>query len=563
MRGVIDTSLTRYGNPYLSLNAFINYCNALKVRVGEHEMEHYEREGVMLPRARVIQSPEYARYRHAMIRDFDDNSPRVRRPHDADAYEQLHAYPARTLDAFVHPFDRAPESSPHFERPAPGSFRPWMSYRVQVRPGSDLYVNAAEHYYAYWQVHQLHHLQQFPDYFYNHSLLVALPEDYRRTHGLPRGPGDENLRTFCGRAADYDALAAFILGHDRITTRAFSAAVEVHQVIRLNASQGRRFSARMSHLALLIAQRYQLRRDDLYDFLRFLRGLRHHYEEADRARLAREVDRDIQHQLQFIRWITGEALEQIAENVSAGRPWWVKRDIRHASKVARVTDEARDVLDVFFKGHNETAGQTGLQIGRPLARRDADELLAYCWVNHLDIVPATLSKMGAVDRGHGAFTGWSREDKYTLVKNIATGLEDLLRHVGAKRKPAWAKPRTGLVGVINGVMDSEPWQQFFEDEAKRNGGDMVGFNSESDAYSKLTVLLNDPKYTQSANTFIARNYLVACLARNLTAHTCPADDEFYGSRTGEMLTAIINSLAYTWRIAKRHRWLYPSRRRIA
>ena len=51
-----------YGRRYLTAKEFSEYCSGLNVELsslGFHELQLYEREGLLLPMARVIQHPEY------------------------------------------------------------------------------------------------------------------------------------------------------------------------------------------------------------------------------------------------------------------------------------------------------------------------------------------------------------------------------------------------------------------------------------------------------------------------------------------------------------------------
>ncbi len=84
---------------------------------------------------------------------------------------------------------------------------------------------------------------------------------------------------------------------------------------------------------------------------------------------------------------------------------------------------------------------------------------------------------------------------------------------------------------------------------------MTSARDPSEFFMHLEKLLNDPALTQSEDTYWAQVFLIAALARNLTTHFYPDDDWFYGERFGEMLSATVFALLYSWKLAKVRRWV--------
>ena len=63
----------------------------------------------------------------------------------------------------------------------------------------------------------------------------------------------------------------------------------------------------------------------------------------------------------------------------------------------------------------------------------------------------------------------------------------------------------------------------------------------------------DNQLSASPQGYWAQKFLVMCLARNMTVHSYPSEDSYYGDLYGPMLNAAIIATFYTWRIAKTRR----------
>ena len=59
---------------------------------------------------------------------------------------------------------------------------------------------------------------------------------------------------------------------------------------------------------------------------------------------------------------------------------------------------------------------------------------------------------------------------------------------------------------------------------------------------------------ESLDRFWAQKFLITCLARNMTVHSYPGEDSYYGKLFGSMLNAAIAATFYTWRLAEKKGW---------
>jgi hypothetical protein len=101
-------------------------------------------------------------------------------------------------------------------------------------------------------------------------------------------------------------------------------------------------------------------------------------------------------------------------------------------------------------------------------------------------------------------------------------------------------------------MKNETWLPLFQ---QKTGMGLTSAGNEAEFLTKLSQLLNDPDLVQSEDTFWARTFLIASLARNLTVHDFPTEDWFYGELFGEMLEAGIFAILYSWQLGKQSGWV--------
>ena len=313
-----------YGDRYATVGVFKGYCRDLNVKTDERELEHYEAIGAMFPSARVVYPNEYVieDYQHQRDGNWDWDSfatwPELRRLTDKIRMFP-YGYDDLSDEERVHCFDREFDAggNPYLRQPDGANFQPWSNYRVMVRDGhgNEFMRPTAVHYYSYWQVHQLHFVQKYPDLFKNTWFIDHLREDAPMKGLFPRSPTKERLSGFEGMGRYFDALSFWVTVYSEEHNRTFAGITEENRVRVLDDTQADAYQKRLSILAGSVRQRFKLKADNLYVFLRQIISLYQDYERDEHYKLAEALKRDIFSLSNLIELTTGETRDQIADQL--------------------------------------------------------------------------------------------------------------------------------------------------------------------------------------------------------------------------------------------------------
>ena len=147
-----------------------------------------------------------------------------------------------------------------------------------------------------------------------------------------------------------------------------------------------------------------------------------------------------------------------------------------------------------------------------------------------------------------------RVQRYTNLKNIFNSYEYFLKDLAAKGGQNIG--RGTLTEIVRTVMRQEQWFGFFTSSGSdATGKSLLSANSTTDFLNNLDTLLNDGNLMNSEDGYWARNFLVTCLARNMTVHSYPTEDSYYGDLFGPMLDSAIVATFYTWKFAQKNGWI--------
>ena len=549
-----------YGERYAEVGLFIDYCRDLNIKTDERELAYYEKTGAMLPVARVIYPDEHVieSYRRELDGDYNWNGFDVW-SELADLTEKFRPFLRRfndlTDEELVHCFDRAMDAggNPYLHVPALGDYRPWEEYAVALPDTDGLQRSTVEHYYSYWQVHQLYLIQQHPHLYRYANLVDRLPpDDPARTSVLAFLP-KERLRDFNGMRPCFEALSFWITLSGRERARTFAGVPEQSGTRRIDAVAADNHKRKLVASASMVMERFRLDARNLYQFLHELIRLYEDYERNERSKLARKLRFDILHCGRLLELAEDQTREQVADQLGKVDPY-DRQTFRRLQAPIKERDYAVDLLTHAPPTWSQ-ALQQDATTGWPFTEVDANALLDFCEKKGLSLLRTYLSGMLAVGEDE-RLEKFGRSQSYTNLKNTLTGYEALLKALAPK---TWFdKVSNGLTPTVQTVMhrSGQSWIKKFDDFLNSHPG-FLNSTSTKDFLDNLTTMLNHTELQGSKDGLCAMAFLLTCLGRNFTAHSYPDDDAFFGEALGKMADAAIVAITYTWKLAQGNAWLDP------
>ena len=543
--------MNRHGERFLMVNDFIAHCRSLNVRTDERELEHYEKIGVMLPVARVIYPEEYfiRQRRHELeggvIAGIDTAEwPELQRLAERSTHLGFpFGYTDLTDDELVHCFDREMGSNPYLIFPGDSEFKPWDDYKVKVAElqGHEIKESLAEHYYSYWQVHQLYFIQSWPDLYQNARLLALIPED-KLPLGRPLAPSNERLVGFDSMGQYFDALSFWITVYRRERNRTFASADVVGRIRTIDESEAVIHRQRMEEQSRMVADSFRLSREDMYEFLHRLIGRYEKYESQERYKMAGDLKRDIFHLERLVEINTGDATNTILDNVN----YYDAQTLRRLDSAIRERDLA---FRVIFRGSQRCASEIA-ELGEntwSFTEPEVNELLDYCGEEGLGLIHTAMSGMLASNE-EDEQQKFRHVEMYSNLKNVLTSYEYLMKSLG-ERGNINVEGCT-LSPAIEKVFSGENWFQKFKDRRR-----LARAGTTAEFLDNLDTILNDGDLGDSVDGYWARSFLITLLARNCAVHSYPTEDRYYVESFGHMLHAPIAAMLFTWELAKRRNWI--------
>ena len=509
----------------------------------------------MLPVARVTYPPDYVLLKHKLTHgtispeEFDKANqwPELTRLTDKSTLF-LKSIEDLSDDDLIHFLDREMGSNRFVSIPTKEDHIPWKKYHTKVILDKDtsFQLPAVDHYYSYWQVHQLHRLQQFSDHYRQKWLISLIPQEDKQKYGYDRPINTQPFVTFLGRSRLFDALSFWIVVYDRESDRTFAGIPKRDGVKTLSSAQENDYEKRLQNDAKVVTERFQLQADDLYSFLHELLKLMEDYRRDERFKLLGDLKRDIFSLAGFIECVTGSNFDEIAKDL--GQRSNHGQTFRHLHIPTKERDEA-----ISFAQHvlQNADVRLSTRAGTSWSSRadDAGEILDHCAVNGLDLLVTALSGMTAV--GDEEYRQkFRRVQRYSNLKNILTSYEYFLKSVSDKGGYAiGGKP---LTPAVEQVMRNEAWIGDFQIRARKG---LLSAKGSDEFLDNLEALNQDVHLKSSVNGLWAYVFLVTCLGRNMTVHAYPSQHRYYGQLFGNMLDAVVMAICYTWDLARSEGWL--------
>ena len=545
--------MNRYGERFLNVNDFIAHCQSVNIRTNEWELEHYEKIGAMLPVARLIYPEDYFIHqrRHEYVLDplvpltdiYKQKYPELHRLTEKVLHLGFpHGFKDFSDEELLHCFDREIGSNPHLILPRDSEFKPWDDYKVKVSEyqGREIKESLAEHFYSYWQVHHLCWIQSYPDLYQNARLLELIPEKSRPI-GRPISPGKERLAGFDGIGRCFDALSFWVTVYRRERFRTFANAAVVSKIRRIDSAEWVKHQQRLKELSIMVADRFNLSREQMYEFLHRLTGQYEKYESHERYKLASDLKMDIFNLERLIEVNTGEDLNAILNNVSPNNVLTLRR-------MDTPTRERDEAFRVIVRGAQRCTSELH-ELGEnnwSFTESDVNELLDYCANEGLELIQTAMSGMVA-SNDEEEQQKFRYVELYSNLKNVLTSYEYLLKSLGERGQ---VNVRGTLGQVIPKAMRGEGWLDVFV-----NRTHLARAHTPAEFLDNLDFILNDDHLGGSVDDYWARSFLITLLARNCAVHSYPTEDRYYIESFGHMLHAPIAAMLFTWQLAKRRNWV--------
>jgi len=468
--------------------------------VTEREIESYERNGAMLPVARVIYPTAYVNQRNELRTHVDESPwPEIGRLREPLRYS-IESEAAMTDEELIHCFDREMGQNELLKRPILRDYQPWNTYLPNGK---------AEHYYSHWQVHQVYLLARYP--------LGSPHMDMFKEGGW------------------FDALSFWTTLHLREQRRTL-AKLAINQygqnqtniAIMYAPSDQEDYHGKLRTHAETTRVKFGLSDQLYFIFLQRLIDLHDDYRRDERYRLASALERDIYSLTGIMECDMRTTWDEISDRLEHPEPWR-KRALRQLDINSKERDDARDVLT-----HNA---------GNRYSKDEIESVLDYCADRDLPILVSALSGMISNDKDYAE--KMRRVTRYTNLKNVLTGFEYFARSLVGKKYstvPAPAGLPATLTPIVIDLMGKQPWFAQFK-QHKTEG-----------TIGNLNRILSDNSMSTPQGS-LAREFLITCVARNLSVHDYPSDDQYYGDLFGEMLSAAISSILFSWRFARTAGWV--------
>jgi len=524
-----------WGHRYLSAHEFYLYCSDLSVKLDafNRELEMYEKEGILFPIVRVIKPDQYVIERATLDRKPEACSQSLSEWEDLERLLNFSSKMQLQPDEDLWlPFDIELEhGNPFLHIPVKGKFKPWASFKAKLEPQDPSRISysvpTAEHYYHYWQVHQVYQIQHKYPVFAKHSWLIEhLSKTVQDKISWYKPNSEDSVATLSGYFGCFDALSFYIHLANNQRKKTFASIPLRHGVKRLNDQQLAAYESELARHAKFICSRYTINRDRLYQFLVFLLELQREYQDGERIKLANTLEGDIVFLAQLIRGVTGQEYLEIEQALGKISSLWTQRQFRHLDRSLLVQDGVHDVLTHFLPEYNKDFPLN------MLTEEEVGRLEQFLNMQGLFLTNYAIFDVQEIINNPRLF---ERTSFYIAVKNLTTGFECFLRELSMISRNRSIDSKTLYTLIVSIFIE---WATAFQREhghKKRSaGGDDVRYIDE---------VYTDPNLD---NTL--KNLFITYMGRNLLAHKYSVEDDLHDIYH-RIYRAVIFSLFYSWKYA--------------
>lgn len=536
--------MTGHGRRYLTSNQFTSYCSALNLKLSafDRELELYDKEGVLLPVARIIQPDEYVIKRWELEQDSKTYEIKISEWEELERIIFGGPFPQFMTDFDLwHPFDREFEQNNKFLfRPTKDQFKRWNTYRVNVRPNleEDFFRRTVKHYYHYYQVHQVFAIQQKYPVFAKYNWLLKEPKDAlknRISYLIPKA--DTNIISLNGYLSHFDALSFYIELYKNEEERTLEPVPEIGGIKTLNAQQFAHYENQLKRHAEFVVHKFGITDDDLYEFLFYLLDLRSEYKRGEHLKLANELTIDLQYLTKLLAGFTGLSFSDLENEIlQRNELIWVRQRFRHLDKALQVYDYAHETFERLRNNYNTSFPNFQISLN------EIDSLISFIEKKGLFVIPYAVFDIHETLNDSRPFRATFL---YMGLSNLTTGFECYLREIAVLVNSSTnAGVNTeGLHTLIQTMFRTSWGNQFNMEHSKR-------ISLKSDPFLYLEDVYTSPNLDEIIKLFL----LIRC-SRNFVAHNYTLEHDLYHTWYSVIYTSICHALFYSWIHARINNWV--------
>jgi hypothetical protein len=537
---------------FLSVDEFSSYCKKLNITLATSELEFYEQAGLVMPFAWVLIPQAYTDYESKRSHSITDEP----EPPEWETLDRLldppFHEPSWDDNTLLHHLDKPDvESNPHLRRIAPDSSESWPDFEIG-RYGKHSYLypeGSAQPLYHSWQVYQVYLVRRALEQQIHWTSLLGRyleegkPEEIARTMRI--ATRNHSVRNFQGWLHYFDALSFYETLIRNEDTRTFDDAHTVGNTATIAGQEFEDYKQRIKAHAKVTIERFHLDIAKMIEFMIDMLRLRDEIDEDERSTLSLALMEDLEHLRNLMLDGIDKTEQGIEDEIARLGGPWIKKDYRHLVPALRVIDEAKDELEYHRREYANRFPQL------PVTEQELNALVDFVVDEGLFVLPFTIATM---EREYDSFSGFTQTSMYIGIKNMATGIEDVLRTIGL-RKPG-AKLRTNTLKPILDEVFKESWMQPWQVEQNRiyKAVPIHGRPTSPSEYTALLELATKDVALQQRPEL--RIFLLLYWARNLTGHFSTLITEVYfGHLLGDVVEALYDTLFYSWAYARSHQWI--------
>ncbi len=401
--------ISLHGERFIDSERFIAYCRSIKVdqNFSSGDLELYEKEGLLLPVAKIVQPSEYLVLRQAQFNTGGDSGASI------EGWEELEKLLyGNSYDGLWHKFDR------EFDRQ--------NKYLIDPsKTGYRLWDMNAKHYYHYWQIYQVYELQsRFPIFSKYHSVYDALKNDSRLVDNFHPGIPNHVVDLYRNYSR-FDALSFFIVLYAGERVRTFL--LPTGGIRRLDSGELENYKTRLKKHADFTLDRFQLKENTewMYEFLMYLLKLQSSFEQEEKILLAKEIEKDFVNLVRFVFYVKGQGFEEIQETLGSRTDVFTKEQFRHLDRSLLVKDDVEKIFKYSIKSYND------LFPNFCLSSTDLEQLLNFFDTHSLFIIPYAIRD---IQETFDHKKDFPRISLFASLSNLSVGFETFLRAIGGSGK---------------------------------------------------------------------------------------------------------------------------------